>query len=79
MGANDHIDIELHDAIEELVSEGQIEKETLGYRIAQQVIHQGYETLSPAQKHSYDSEILPALSRLAEQHEMNRIDLSNPR
>jgi hypothetical protein len=58
MGWNDHIDFELHDLIEDLVDEGYIEKGTASYGVAQQVIHSGYDSLSPKQRYVYDTIVL---------------------
>jgi hypothetical protein len=47
MGWNDHIDLELHDLIEDAVDTGWLEEGTAAYGVAQKVIHDGYESLSP--------------------------------
>lgn len=61
MGWNDHVDFELHEAIEMLVEEGYLEEKTPAYGIAQQVIHQGYESLSDKQRWVYNSVVVKAL------------------
>jgi hypothetical protein len=78
MGRNDHIDFELHERIEDLVDEGIIEKESIPYRVAQQVIEGGYESLSPNQRWHYDTVIDPALEEREKELEMTRIMNSNP-
>ncbi len=78
MGHNDHIDFELYDAIEDLVAEGEIEENSKAHGIARQVIHQGYDSLSDAQKWIYDREVIPALKRRHESLEAIRIQNSNP-
>lgn len=73
MGWNDHVDWDLHYAVEEAMERGFLEEEALGYRIAQQVIHSGYESLSAKQRWVYDREVGPALewsAREAKQDEM---------
>jgi FixJ family two-component response regulator len=71
MGSNDHIDWELHTAISQALDENRIEEGSAAAGIAQQVIHQGYESLSPAQKAVYDRVVLPALGKQAQQNEIN--------
>jgi hypothetical protein len=78
MGRNDHIDFELHDQIEDLVDEGIIEKGSTPYGVAQQVINEGYKSLSPKQRWVYDTVIGPALAERGEELEMIRIINSNP-
>jgi hypothetical protein len=78
MGRNDHIDFELHDQIEDLVDEGIIENPSTPYGVAQQVINEGYESLSPRQRWVYDTVIGPALQERAKELEMMRIMNSNP-
>lgn len=78
MGYNDHIDFELHERIEELVDEGEIEEGTPAYGVAQQVIHQGYDSLSSKQRALYDAVVGPALERLAKEHKMRQIINSAP-
>jgi hypothetical protein len=62
MSVNDY-DAELFDAIEDLVAEGELEKATPAFGIAQQVIHRGYDSLSPSQRTIYDAIVIPALER----------------
>jgi hypothetical protein len=50
MGFNDHIDFDLHEAIQDLLDEGMLEEGTPAHGIAQQVIHTGYDSLSPKQR-----------------------------
>jgi hypothetical protein len=73
MGSNDHIDFELYELIEDLADEGYLEKETPAYGIAQKVIHDGYDSLSPKQRHVYDTVVVPALEKRAEELEVRRI------
>jgi alpha-amylase/alpha-mannosidase (GH57 family) len=78
LGHNDHIDLELSDSINELVDSGEIQKGTPAFGVAQQVIHSGYDSLSQNQKSVYDNHVVPALRRLAEENEANRVRNSNP-
>ena len=64
MGWNDHIDFELHEQVEQLVDEGMLEKGTAGYGIAQQVIHQGLESLSSKQRWVWDQIVSPLFEEL---------------
>ncbi|MDB5559858.1 MAG: hypothetical protein JWQ36_2792 [Enterovirga sp.] len=50
MGHNDHIDFEFHERIQDLVDKGDLEEGTPAYGVAQQVIHSGFETLTPKQR-----------------------------
>ena len=77
MSVNDY-DEELYLMIEDLVDEGELEKDTPAYGISQQVIHQGYDSLTPRQKSVYDKIVVPALERLAERYEANRRQNSWP-
>jgi hypothetical protein len=63
MGWNDHVDFELYEMISDAVDEGYIEEATPEYGVAQQVIHQGYDSLTDRQKWVYDNRILSALKR----------------
>ena len=78
MGINHNIDFGLHDLIEDLVDEGIIEEKSLPYGVAQQVIHDGYWSLSPKQRALYDAVIVPALLKRGKELEMMRIMSSNP-
>ena len=78
MGFNDHIDFELNDLIEDLVSELMLERGTPAFGIAQQVIHQGYDSLTPKQRAVYESVITPALRKMGEQRRIDEIINSNP-
>ena len=46
MGFNDHIDFDLHEAIQDLLAEGMLEEGTPAYGIAQQVTQTGYDSLN---------------------------------
>ena len=80
MGWNDHIDMDLSEAIESLVGDGYLDEtehaKALG--VAQQVIHQGFESLSPKQRTLYEAVIEPALKKQSEQQRINEIINSNP-
>ncbi len=78
MGSNDHIDFELHDLVEDLVSELILERGTPAFGVAQQVIHQGYDSLTSKQRFVYDSVVAPLLKRLGERRRINEIINSNP-
>jgi hypothetical protein len=78
MGHNDHIDFELHDAIEDLVAEGVLEKGTPAYGIAQQIIDQGWGSLSEKQRWVFEKQVAPLLQRRAESIRIQEIINSNP-
>jgi hypothetical protein len=73
MSVNDY-DAELYDAIEDLVAEGELEQGTAALGIARQVIHTGYDSLSPAQRAVYDSVVIPALARREVENQRIRAD-----
>ena len=74
MSVNDY-DVDLYEAIEDLVAEGELEKGTPAYGIAQQVIHNSYESLTPKQRTLYDAVVTPALQRRGE--ELRAIQIMN--
>jgi hypothetical protein len=73
MGWNDHVDFELHDLIEDAVDAGWLEEGTAAYGVAQKVIHDGYDSLSPKQRHVYDTYVVTALEKRQEELEVQRI------
>jgi hypothetical protein len=73
MGWNDHVDSELDATITDRVEEGYIVEGTADYGIAQQVIHQGYDSLSTAQKWTFDNRVLISLRRLQEHRKAERL------
>ncbi|HEV7339839.1 MAG TPA: hypothetical protein VGO06_27985 [Bosea sp. (in: a-proteobacteria)] len=70
MGHNDHIDFDLHELIQDLIDEGELEENSDAHGVARQVIHQGYDSLSPKQRTLYDAVVVPALKRRGEEVEM---------
>jgi hypothetical protein len=62
MSVNDY-NVDLYEAVEDLIDERELEKGTPAYGIAQQVIHMGYDSLSPKQRTLYDAVVIPALRR----------------
>ena len=62
MGVADY-DVELYDAIKDIVDQDILVKGTAAYGIAQQVIHDGYERLTYAQRVIYNAVVVPALKR----------------
>ena len=63
MGWNDHVDWQLLEEIEDLIAEGKLEEGTPAYGVAQKVIHEGYDLLSPNQRWVFDTYVVPALER----------------
>ena len=53
--------------------EGELETGTPAFGIAQQVIHDGYDSLPPKQRTLYDAVVIPALKRRGEELRMIRI------
>jgi hypothetical protein len=68
-GWNDHIDFDHHEAIEAAVEEGLIDVDSDAYGMAQQVTHQGYNSLSSKQRFVYDRDIGRALKELDEEED----------
>ncbi len=77
MSVNDY-DEELYLNIEDLVDCGALEKGTPAYGISKQVIDQGYESLTAKQQAVYDRIVVPALRRLHDRNEVERVRSSNP-
>ena len=75
MGWNDHIDELLYEEIEDLVAEGAFEEGTPAYGVAQKVIHEGYDLLSPNQRWVFDTYVAPALER--RKKELRLLEIAN--
>jgi|HubBroStandDraft_4_1064222.scaffolds.fasta_scaffold241787_1 hypothetical protein len=77
MSVNDY-DVELYEAVQDLVEEGLLEETDNAYGVAQQVIHQGYDSLSPKQRGLYNALVIPALKKrgveLSAIHQQNAAD-----
>jgi hypothetical protein len=63
MGSYDRVDWRLQ--VEQAVQEGLLEVGSRGYRVTEQVMHQGFTSLSPEQRCVYITEVLPALNEMA--------------
>jgi hypothetical protein len=63
------LDFDLHNAIQELIAEGLLEENSDAHRVARIVIHDGYDSLTPAQQALYDAVVTPALRKRAEEIE----------
>ena len=55
------LDFDLHNAIQDLIAEGVLEENSDAHRVARLVIHDGYDSLTPAQQTLYDAVETPAL------------------
>jgi hypothetical protein len=66
------LDFDLHNAVQKLIAEGLLEENSEPHRVARIVIHDGYDSLTPAQRILYDAEVIPALRKLAEEVEGKR-------
>lgn len=75
MGWNDHIDWSLNEEIEDLVAEGVLEEGTPAYGVAQKVIHEGHDLLSPNQRWVFDTYVAPALER--RKKELQLLEIAN--
>jgi hypothetical protein len=63
------LDFDLHNAIQELIAEGLLEENSDPHRVARIVIHDGYDSLTPAQQALFDSVVTPALRKRSEEIE----------
>ena len=67
MSGLDDIDWDLLALIDDLVGTGDLEEGTKEYGIAQQVVDQGYESLSSKQRYIYDKHVAPLLQERGEE------------
>jgi hypothetical protein len=65
MSGKDRVDWDLHKLAEQAVEAGLLDAGSRGYDITQQVIHQGFDSLTPAQRQAYIREAVPALNEMA--------------
>lgn len=65
-------------AYEDLVDEGLIDPDSDEAGVARQVIHQGFDSMTPRQRHTYDTPYEPILVMRAKQLKVQRIIDSNP-
>ena len=63
------LDFDLHNAIQDLIAEGLLEENSEAHGMARRVIHDGYDSLTPAQRAFYDAVVAPALRKRAEETE----------
>jgi hypothetical protein len=61
------LDFDLHNAIQELIAEGLLEENSDPHRVARIAIHDGYDSLTPAQRALYDAVVTPALRKRADE------------
>jgi hypothetical protein len=61
------LDFDLHNAIQDLIAEGLLEENSEPHRVARIVIHDGYDSLTPAQRSVYDAFVTPALMKRSEE------------
>jgi hypothetical protein len=65
MDHSDRSDFGLHEQVEEAVQKGLLQEGTRAHGIAQQVVHQGFTSLSADQRRFYYREVVPALNEMA--------------
>ena len=61
------LDFDLHNAIQELIAEGLLEENSDPHRVARIAIHDGYDSLTPAQQALYDAVVTSALRKRADE------------
>jgi len=71
------IDFDLHNAIQDLIGDSLLEENALAHGVARKVIHDGYDSLTPAQRTLYDDVVAPALKKRGEEIEHNRVMASS--
>jgi hypothetical protein len=64
MSGKGRVDWNLHKLAEQAVEAGLLIAGSRGYDITQQVIHQGFNSLTPAQRQAYIREAVPALNEM---------------
>jgi hypothetical protein len=64
MSGEDRTDWRLHELAEQAVEAGLLDAGSRAYDITQQVIHQGFGSLTPAQRQAYITEAVPALNEM---------------
>lgn len=77
MSVNDY-DEGFYYEIEDLVDEGILDATSPAYGVAKQVLHQGYESLTPKQKSVYDKIFVPMLEKRQWDLKVQEIHNSNP-
>ena len=60
------LDFDLHNTIQELIAEGLLVENASAHSVARLVIHDGYDSLTPAQQVLYDAVVTPALRKRSE-------------
>jgi hypothetical protein len=70
------LDFDLHNAIQELIAEGLLEENASAHRVARLVIHDGYDSLTPAQQVLFDAVVTPALRKRSEGSEGKRFGVA---
>jgi hypothetical protein len=64
MNGKDRADWNLHKLAEQAVEAGLLDTGSRGFDITQQVIHQGFNSLTPAQRQAFIEEAAPALNEM---------------
>ena len=70
------LDFDLHNAIQDLIAEGLLEENSEPHRVARLVIHDGYDSLTPAQRTLYDAVVTSALRKRADESEGKRLGVA---
>jgi hypothetical protein len=63
-------DHELHELLQDAVDEGFIETGTAAHGVTLQLIADGYSSLTPAQKWTYETHVVPHLKTIHERREV---------
>ena len=70
------LDFDLHNAIQELIAEGLLEENSDPHRVARLVIHDGYDSLTPAQQALFDAVVTSALRKRAVESEGKQLGVA---
>ncbi|MBD8493258.1 hypothetical protein [Pseudomonas syringae] len=78
MGFNDHIDQEMHDAVQDLVDEGLLKEGSTAHGIALQVADKGFDSLKGDQIPTWNRYVGEPLAKRQKQLKIQRVIDSNP-
>jgi hypothetical protein len=63
------LDFDLHNVVQDLIAEGLLEENSEPHRVARLAIHDGYDSLTLAERALYDAVVVPALRKRTEEIE----------
>lgn len=63
-------DFESHELLQQAIDEGMIDENSPACGVAKQCFDSGYNSLSPAQKATYDNHVVPHLTTIVKRREV---------